>query len=211
MLKQNVKMLAAAWLGNARLIRDQRYRAEPWCRNADAGLRQLTPGRNADSGLTFLWHSGIYIWYIYSYIYIWYCSSTSRGSEWQSITLFEWLFAYSVRLQCRRSRVRFPTEKLQSSDALCRGCRWPWSSPYIVVTPTWCNSHAVLRFVRPAPSHAIDVRAPCSLSCYSDLHASDQIYPRPSQTQPRSPIKSLRHRGSGGAVVVQAEVPNGSQ
>jgi hypothetical protein len=24
------------------------------------------------------------------------------------------------------------------SDALCRGCRWPWSSPYIVVTPTWC-------------------------------------------------------------------------
>ncbi len=25
----------------------------PWCRNADAGLRQLTTGRNADAGLTF--------------------------------------------------------------------------------------------------------------------------------------------------------------
>jgi hypothetical protein len=49
MLKQNDKMFAAAWLGNAGLIRDQRYRTEPWCRNADAGLRQLTTGRNADA------------------------------------------------------------------------------------------------------------------------------------------------------------------
>ncbi len=30
----------------------------------------------------------------------------------------------SPAAQCRRSRVQFP-------DALCRGCRWPWSSPYI--------------------------------------------------------------------------------
>jgi hypothetical protein len=85
------------------------------------------------------------------------------------------------------------------SDALCRAYRWPWSSPYIVVTPTWCNSHTVLRFERPAPSHATEVRVPFSLSCSSDLHASDQIYPRPSQTQPRSPIKSLRYRGLGGS------------
>ncbi len=67
------------------------------------------------------------------------------------------------------------------SDALRRGCRWPWSSPYIVATPTWCSSHAVLRFEHPAPSGAIEVRAPCSLSRYSDLHASDQIYPRPNK------------------------------
>jgi len=36
-----------------------------WCRNADAGLRQLselTTGRNTVAGLTFLRHSGIYIW-----------------------------------------------------------------------------------------------------------------------------------------------------
>ncbi len=97
------------------------------------------------------------------------------------------------------------------SDAQCRGCRWPWSSPYIVVTSTWCNSHSVLRFERPAPSQATEVRVPFSLSRYSDLHASDQLYPRPSQAQPRSPIKSLRHCGLGGAVVVQAEVPNSSQ
>ncbi len=46
-------------LGNAGLIRDQRYRTEPWCRNADTGLMELTTGRNADAGaagLTFLRH-----------------------------------------------------------------------------------------------------------------------------------------------------------
>jgi hypothetical protein len=40
------------------------------CRNADAGQRQLPTGRNADAGLTFLCHSGIYIWFfsvVYSY------------------------------------------------------------------------------------------------------------------------------------------------
>ncbi len=47
-------------LGNAGLIREQRYRIEPWCWNADAGLRQLTTGRNADVGITFLRHSGIH-------------------------------------------------------------------------------------------------------------------------------------------------------
>jgi hypothetical protein len=38
----------------------------PECPNADAGLRQLTIGRNADAGLTFLRHSGIhfpYLWF----------------------------------------------------------------------------------------------------------------------------------------------------
>jgi hypothetical protein len=45
--------------GNAGLIRDQRYRAEPWCRNTDGGLRKLTTERNADAGLTFLRHSDI--------------------------------------------------------------------------------------------------------------------------------------------------------
>jgi hypothetical protein len=83
-------------------------------------------------------------------------------------------------------------------DALCRGCRRPWSSPYIVVTPTWCNSHTALRFKPPAPSHATEVLAPFSLSRYSDLHTSDQKYPCPSQTQPQSPIKSLQHCGLGG-------------
>ncbi len=38
-------------MGNAGLIREQRYRIEPWCRNA--GLKQLTTGRNANAGLTF--------------------------------------------------------------------------------------------------------------------------------------------------------------
>ncbi len=32
----------------------------PWCRNADAGLTQLTYGKNAHAGLTFFRHSGIY-------------------------------------------------------------------------------------------------------------------------------------------------------
>ncbi len=31
------------------------YRTEPWCQNADAGLKQLTTGRNADA---FFQHSG---------------------------------------------------------------------------------------------------------------------------------------------------------
>ncbi len=38
------------------LFSDLRYRTEPWCRNADAGLRLLTTGRNADAVLTFLRH-----------------------------------------------------------------------------------------------------------------------------------------------------------
>ncbi len=76
------------------------------------------------------------------------------------------------------------------SDTLCRGFRWSWSSPYIVVTPIRCISLA--------PLHAIEVRAPCSLSRYLDLHESDQINPCPSQTQPQFPVKSLRHSGLGG-------------
>jgi hypothetical protein len=35
----------------------------PWCWNADAGLKKLTAGKNADAGLTFLQHSGIYLWF----------------------------------------------------------------------------------------------------------------------------------------------------
>jgi hypothetical protein len=34
-------------------VRDLRYR------DADAGLRKLTTGRNADAGLNFFWHYGI--------------------------------------------------------------------------------------------------------------------------------------------------------
>jgi hypothetical protein len=40
-------------------VTSQRYRIKPWCRNTDAGLRQLTPGRNADAGITLLRHSDI--------------------------------------------------------------------------------------------------------------------------------------------------------
>ncbi len=54
------------------------------------------------------------------------CSSTSWDPQWQLNTPFEWLFAKSVRLQCRRSRVRLAT----FSDALCKWCRWLWSSLY---------------------------------------------------------------------------------
>ncbi len=50
-------LLIYTLLGNAGLFRDQRYRTDPWCRNADAGLRQLTTWRNADAGLTFFRHS----------------------------------------------------------------------------------------------------------------------------------------------------------
>ncbi len=35
----------------------------PWCWNADAGLKKLTAGKNTHAGLTFLRHSGIYIWF----------------------------------------------------------------------------------------------------------------------------------------------------
>jgi hypothetical protein len=42
-------------LGNAGLIRDQRYRTDP---DADAGL---TIGKNAYAGITFTRHSGIYL------------------------------------------------------------------------------------------------------------------------------------------------------
>ncbi len=38
-------------------------RTEPWCRNTDAGFKQLTTGRNAYAGLIFLRHSGIYTWF----------------------------------------------------------------------------------------------------------------------------------------------------
>ena len=34
------------------------------------------------------------------------------------------------------SRVRFPSatpSRISPPDALCRGCRWPWSSPYTIV------------------------------------------------------------------------------
>ncbi len=85
------------------------------------------------------------------------------------------------------------------SDALCRGCRWPWSSPYIVVTPTWCNSHVVLRFEHPAPSHATEGLAPCSFSYYfrpprvwSNISASES-------NSDSTPIKRLRHLGLGGS------------
>jgi hypothetical protein len=45
-------------LGNAGLIRDQRYRTDP---DADAELKKLTADKNADAGLNFVWHSGIYV------------------------------------------------------------------------------------------------------------------------------------------------------
>ncbi len=113
-------------------------------------------------------------------------------------------FGIALCIECSLHAVQevpgsIPDWDASVSDALCRGCRWPWSIPYIVVTPMWYNCHADLRFKRPAPSHAPEVRAPCSHSRYSDLHASDQIYPHPSQTKPRSPIKSLRHRSLGGS------------
>jgi hypothetical protein len=50
----------SALLGNAALVRDQRYQTDPEYRNANAGLKQLTTERNADAGLTFFWHSSIY-------------------------------------------------------------------------------------------------------------------------------------------------------
>jgi len=55
-------------------------------------------------------------------------------------------------------------------------------------------SRNILRFKRLAPSHTIEVRATSSLSRYSDLHASDQLYQRTSQTQPRSPTQRAKVR-----------------
>ena len=77
-----------------------------------------------------------------------------------------------------------------------------WSivfSPPSLVTPTWCNSHTVLRFERPAPSQATEVRVPFSLSRYSDLHASDQIYPRPSLISATISNQELATSWLGGA------------
>ncbi len=39
----------------------------PWCRNADAELKKLTASKSADVRLTFIRHSGIYMWFSTSY------------------------------------------------------------------------------------------------------------------------------------------------
>ncbi len=68
------------------------------------------------------------------------------------------------------------------SDALCKGCRWLWSSLYIVVTPTWCailtQRHAFGR---------ISMRT---------LHATESL----SATIP--------HRDLGGSCSSTSEIPN---
>jgi hypothetical protein len=99
-----------------------------------------------------------------------------------------------------------PNRDTSISDALCRGCRRPWS----VVKPLHSGdpdvmhfSRSILRFERLAPSHTIEVWATSSLSRYSDLHASDQLYLRPIQTQPRSPTQKSLHRGLGIMYIVQ--------
>ncbi len=44
---------------------------------------------------------------------------------------------YSPAVQ--KVRVRFPAETQHSQMLYVKGCRWLWSSLYIVVTPTWCT------------------------------------------------------------------------
>ncbi len=65
----------------------------------------------------------------YLYINSCTCSSTCQGFKKQLIKPFEWRFANSVRLQCRRSWVRFLTE-MHWSRMLYAEPWWPWSSPY---------------------------------------------------------------------------------
>jgi hypothetical protein len=78
------------------------------------------------------------------------------------------------------------------SDSLFRGCRWPWSSPYIVVTPTWWNSHAAFW-----GSSALLALVPLQL--FGPPLIQYPIYPRPSQTQPRSQSQRLATSRLGGS------------
>ncbi len=94
------------------------------------------------------------------------------------------------------------------SGALCRGCRWPWSSPYIVVTLAWCNSHAGLRFEDLAPSHASEPRAPCSLSISTCPIKYIRVRVKLSHNPQSRACDIAAWRR---AVVVQAKVPNSSQ
>ncbi len=70
---------------------------------------------------------------------IWYprVSSTRWDPEWQLIR-----HSMALCIECSPAVQKvpglIPAWDATFTDALCRGYRWPWSSPYIVVTPTWC-------------------------------------------------------------------------
>jgi hypothetical protein len=86
-------------------------------------------------------------------------------------------------VQCRRSRVRFPAETQHSQMLYVKGCRWFWSSLYIVVTPTWC---AIL-----TQRHAF---SRISMS----LHANE------------SHSATIPHRNLGGSCSSTSQIPNGN-
>ncbi len=67
-----------------------------------------------------------------------------------------------------------------------------------------------MALVKPLHSGDNDVMHFSRSIRYSDRHAAEQLYPRPSQTQPRFSTQRACIAAWGEAVVVQAEVPNSS-
>jgi hypothetical protein len=98
-------------------------------------------------------------------------------------------------IECSPAVQEVPGSDALVSDALCRVCRWPWSSLYIVVNQT-CGS---------------EVRAPCSLSAIRTLTRLIK-YIRVRVILSHDPqSRACDIVAWGGAVVVQAEVPSSSQ
>jgi len=74
----------------------------------------------------------------------------------------------------RVSQLTDASEQRMLSDALCRGCRWPWSSPYKL--PIYWRISAVIKF--------LIVCGPQMFICFDDLWL---ISDSPSCTQPGWP------------------------
>ena len=104
----------------------------------------------------------------------------------------------------RVSQLTAASEQRMLSDALCRGCRWPWSSPYIVVTPTWCrrlsSSYSLVARDRASSSATrtlLSHRAQALASPFGPPRVWCSI--RVWVSYVSATIPSLRHRGLWGS------------
>ncbi len=76
-------------------------------------------------------------------------------------------FESRLRRINRVSQRTVASEQRMLSDALCRGCRWPWSSPYIVVTlrRSTIILHAAVTFYEHFSTFFYNSRATQSVIC----------------------------------------------